>query len=440
MKMMTKPIVAIVGRPNVGKSTLFNRLIGRPTAIVEKVPGTTRDRIFADVEQQGADFTLVDTGGLELKPDSSIAQKVKAQVDAAISEADAIIFVVDVRDGVVSADLEIADKLRRCGKPMVLAVNKVDSQKYQIQVFEFYGLGLGDPIAISAYHGKGIYELLETVTACLPPAGPAQPEPEAMKVAIVGRPNVGKSMLLNAILRMERAIVADVPGTTHDAIDTVFHYNDQPILLIDTGGIRRRGLMVMGIERYSMIRSLRAITRADVALLVTDAAEAVTAQDLHIAGYIKQAFKGLVLVVNKWDLIQEGDTVEWTQQIRQRLKFMLYVAILYTSAKLGWGVDRVLAVAKEVSEGRQKHLSTSSINSVVEKVVAAHKPPRIGTRQLKIFNVAQPQVNPPTFVFQVNDASLLHFSYQRYLENELRQAFGFTGTPLHLVFKNRGRR
>ncbi len=440
MREMSKPIVAIVGRPNVGKSTLFNRLVGKPTAIVAKLPGTTRDRIFADVSDQDTDFTLVDSGGLELRPTSSIAQKVRDQVDVAIGEADMIVFLADVRDGVIPADLEIADILRRCGKPVVLAVNKADSNKQQLQVPEFYQLGLGDPIAISAYHGKGISEFLDKLIACLTPTAPPSVEPEMMKVAIVGRPNVGKSLLLNTILKMERVIVSDIPGTTHDAIDTVFHYNGQPMLLIDTGGIRRRGHIGTGVERYSMIRALRAITRADVALLVTDATEAVTAQDLHIAGYIKQAFKGMELVVNKWDLVQGGDKAQWTQQIQQRLKFMSYVPILYTSAKLEQGVDQVLLVAREVYQERQKCLSTSLVNSVLEKIVAAHKPSRKGTRRLKIFDATQSQTDPPTFVFRVNDAKLLHFSYQRYLENELRQSFGFRGTPLRLIFKSRGGR
>ena len=424
----------------MGKSTLFNRLVGKPTAIVEKLPGTTRDRIFADISHQDTDFTLIDTGGLEIRPTSSIDQKVRDQVDVAIGEADAIVFLVNVRDGVIPPDLEIADILRRCGKPLVLAVNKADSDKQQSQVPEFYRLGISDPIAISAYHGRGVNELLDKLVAYLPSTTPTLDEPEMMKVAIVGRPNVGKSLLLNAILKMERVVVSDTPGTTHDAIDTVLHNNGQSTLLIDTGGIRRRGRIGKGVERYSMIRALRAISRADVALLVTDATEAATAQDLHIAGYIRETFKGMVLVVNKWDLVPEGDKAQWTQQIQQRLKFMPYVPILYTSAKLRQGMDQVLSAAREVYQERQKCIPESSVNSAMGKVVAAHRPPRMGTQQLKIFSATQSQSNPPTFIFRVNDAKLLHFSYRRYLENELRQSFGFSGTPIRLIFKSRGGR
>ncbi|MGA7678130.1 MAG: ribosome biogenesis GTPase Der, partial [Dehalococcoidia bacterium] len=298
-----KQVVAIVGRANVGKSTLFNRLAGESVAIVEDLPGTTRDRVFADVSWEGHEVTLVDTGGLEPKPGSSLAQKVKGQVEVAIAEADAIIFIVDVRDGVIAADCEIADRLRSCDKPVVLVANKADNARLESQIAGFYQLGVGTPLAISAQHGRGINGLLQAVTPLLPEPSIGFVDSDGPKLAIVGRPNVGKSMLLNAIVGEERAIVDQVPGTTRDAVDTVFNYRGQELLLIDTAGIRRRGRASIGIEYYSLIRALRAINRCDVALLVTDATEFITAQDLHIAGYIKQAGKGMVLVINKWDLV-----------------------------------------------------------------------------------------------------------------------------------------
>ncbi len=314
---MSKSIVAIVGRQNVGKSTLLNRMAGKPIAIVEDLPGTTRDRIFADVSWQGIVFTIVDTGGLELRPRSTIAQEVKEQVEIAIVEADTVIFLVDVRNGVTPSDLEIADLLRRSSKPIVLVANKADNAKLETRAVEFYELGLEEPLAISAYHGRGTAELLDKIVALLPAPPPTEAEPEVMKVAIVGRPNVGKSMLLNALLGGERAIVDDVPGTTRDAIDTLFDFDGQSVLLIDTAGIRRRGRLGIGVERYSVLRALRAINRADVVLLMLDATEMVTAQDTHIAGYIQQAVKGIVLVVNKWDLVADKNIKEYNNHIRR---------------------------------------------------------------------------------------------------------------------------
>jgi len=432
-----KPIVAIVGRQNVGKSTLLNRMAGKPIAIVEDLPGTTRDRIFADVSWQGIVFTIVDTGGLELRPRSTIAQEVKGQVEIAIAEADTVIFLVDVRDGVTPSDLEIADLLRRSSKPIVLVANKADNAKLETRAVEFYELGLEEPLAISAYHGRGTAELLDKIVALLPAPPPTEAEPEVMKVAIVGRPNVGKSMLLNALLGGERAIVDDVPGTTRDAIDTLFDFDGQSVLLIDTAGIRRRGRLGIGVERYSVLRALRAINRADVVLLMLDATEMVTAQDTHIAGYIQQAVKGIVLVVNKWDLVADKNIKEYNNHIRRQLKFMSYAAVLYISAKFGQGVDRVMPEVCRVYQERLKRLPTAAVNSVVQQAVAAHNLPRAGAKQLKILYATQAEVNPPTFVFFVNDAELIHFSYRRYLENKLRQSFGFTGTPLRLVFKTR---
>jgi len=435
---VSKSIVAIIGRQNVGKSTLLNRMVGKRLAIVEDLPGTTRDRILANVSWQGTEFAVVDTGGLELKPQSTIAQGVKEQVETAITEADIIIFLVDIRDGIVPSDLEIADMLRQVSKPLILVANKADNAKLETEAVEFYELGLGEPLAISAYHGRGTTELLDRIVSLLPTPTLVEAEPEIMKVAIIGRQNVGKSTLLNALLGEERAIVDDIPGTTRDAIDTIFDFDGQSVLLIDTAGIRRRGRLGVGVERYSVIRALRAIERADIVLLILDATELVTAQDMHIAGYIQQAAKGIVLVVNKWDLVVNKNTTEYNRYIRSQLKFMPYAPVLYISAKLGQGVSKIMPQVCQVYQERLKRLSTTMVNSVVQQAVAAHTLPRIGSKQLKILYATQAEVNPPTFVFFVNDAKLLHFSYQRYLENKLRQSFGFAGTPLRLVFKTRG--
>ncbi|OGN94935.1 MAG: ribosome biogenesis GTPase Der [Chloroflexi bacterium RBG_13_50_10] len=430
-----KPVVAIVGRANVGKSTLFNRLIGESVAIVEDLPGTTRDRVFADVSWQGREVTLVDTGGLELRPGSSLAQKVKGQAETAIAEADVIIFMVDVRDGAITADCEIADLLRSCDKPVVLAVNKADNAKLESQIADFYGLGVGTPLAVSAQHGRGINELLQEVTQLLSEPSISFVDSDKPKLAIVGRPNVGKSMLLNAIVGEERTIVDQTPGTTRDAVDTNFNYRGQELLLIDTAGIRRRGRASIGIEYYSLIRALRAINRCDVALLVTDATEFITAQDIHIAGYIKQAGKGMVLVINKWDLVSELPKEAYVRQIQHRLKFMSHVPVLYVSAKFKRGVDDIIPKALEVWQERQKQLPDTVVDKLIKEAVRGHVRPRKGFKQLEVIRAYQVGINPPSFAFLVNDPALVHFSYQRYLENKLRQTFGFSGTSLRLFFK-----
>jgi len=435
---MAKPIVAIIGRQNVGKSTLLNRLVGRRLAIVADMPGTTRDRIFADISWQGTSFTLVDTGGLELSPQSSVARGVKAQVEAAIAEADLVIFLVDAKDGVVVSDLEIAEMLRSSSKPLIIVANKADNPRLESEAVEFYQLGLGEPLAISAYHRRYTAELLDRVVSLLPTPKVVERGAEIMKLAIVGRPNVGKSTLLNAILGEERAIVDETPGTTHDAVNTALDFEGQNVILIDTAGIRRRGRWGVGVERYSVIRALRAIDEADIALLVLDATELLTAQDKHIAGYIQESVKGVVLIVNKWDLAQSKIVAEYDKHIRRQLRFMSYAPVLYISAKLGQGVDKVMPQAFEVYQERLKRLPTALVNDVVETAVASHALPRKGAKQLKVFYATQAVVNPPTFVFFVNDAKLIHFSYQRYLENKLRQKFGFGGTPLRLIFKTRG--
>jgi GTP-binding protein len=435
---LTRPIVAIVGRPNAGKSTLLNRVVRKPLAITEDIPGTTRDRNTADVTWQGTDFTLVDTGGLEIDPRSPISRGVRAQIETAISEADVIIDIVDVTDGVTPADLEIADMLRRAGKPILLAANKADNDKLETEALEFYELGLGEPLAVSAHHGRGVADLLDKIVSLLPPQAPFEETPDTVKVAIVGRPNVGKSMLLNALVGKMRAIVDDTPGTTRDAVDTLFDFDGQNVLLIDTAGIRRRGRVQAGVERYSVIRSLRAIDRADIALLVLDATEIATSQDTHIAGYIQQAVKGIIIIVNKWDLIENKDIAAWNRLIKSQFKFATYAPIIYTSAKTGQGVDRIMPQVSQIYRERLKRLSTATVNGVIQEAVAAHNRPRSRNKQLKVFYATQAEVNPPTFVLFTNDARLVHFSYRRYLENKLRQAFGFNGTPLRLVFKTRG--
>ena len=435
---MTKPIVAIVGRQNVGKSTLLNRLVGKRIAIVSDMPGTTRDRIVANVSWKESEFVVVDTGGLEPVSGSGIAQEVNQQVRTAIGEADIVVFLVDTKDGVTTVDLEIADLLRSSAKPLLLVANKADNNRLEAEAVEFFNLGLGEPLPVSAYHGRGIFELTDKIASLLPAMPVVEAEPELMKVAIVGRPNVGKSMLLNALLGEPRVIVSDVPGTTRDAIDTQLDFEGQSVLLIDTAGIKRRGRVGVGIAQYSVIRALRAIDRADVVILVLDATELVVAQDVHIAGYIQQAAKGIALVVNKWDLVVNSSKTECSEYIKSKLKFVPYAPVLYTSAKLGQGTDKVITQAQKIYQERLKRIPTAEVNSLVQRAVATHSPPRSGKKQLKMLYATQAEVNPPTFVFFVNDSGLVHFSYRRYLENRLRQSFGFDGTPLRLVFKTRG--
>ena len=439
---MTKPIVAIVGRPNVGKSTLFNRLAGERIAVVEDLPGTTRDRVYADITWGERELTLIDTGGFEPRPDSDLRQKVKHQAEVAIDEADVILFMVDVLDGVTIPDQETAEALMRSRKPIILAVNKADNDQRRQQAFQFHELGIGEPMAISAHHGIGVSDLMDEVCANLPPPEPAAEEPEMLKIAIVGRPNVGKSMLLNAILGQERAIVSEIPGTTRDATDTVFNYGGESMLFIDTAGIRRRGKIEVGIERYSVMRSLNAISRSDVALLVIESAEIMDEQDMHIAGYIHEALKGIVVVVNKWDLAREleVDKTQCASEIKQKVKFFPDAPIVFASAQFGKGIGQVLSAAKRVYQERQKRLPTPLLNEEVNRAIAAHPPPSLWGKQLKLSYVTQPGVNPPTFVFFVNDPRLIHFSYQRYLENSLRKAFGFKGTPLKLIFRRKGKK
>jgi GTP-binding protein len=435
---LSKPIVAIIGRQNVGKSTLLNRLAGKRISIVEDLPGTTRDRVFTDVSWNDKTFTLVDTGGLELGMRTEIDLGVKEQISQAMLEADAIIFMVDVKDGVMPADTEIADLVRRLKKPTLLVANKADNDKLETQAVEFYKLGLGEPFVISAYHGRSTAELIEKIISMLPESTPSLDESDLMKVAIVGKPNVGKSMLLNAILGKERVIVSDVPGTTRDAIDTQLDFMGKHVLLIDTAGIKKRGQIETGIEQYSVIRSMRAIDRCDVALLVLDATEMFSAQDTHIAGYIQQAVKGIVIIVNKWDLVSGENQAIWAENTRKQFKFMAYAPVMFLSAKFGKGVGEVMPQAYQVYQERIKQIPAAELRGVIRDAIASHNLPRKGKMMLSVKSVTQTDINPPTFTFQVNNTKLVHFSYKRFLENKLRESFGFNGTPLRLEFKAGG--
>lgn len=448
-----KPIVAIVGRPNVGKSTLFNRLVGRPIAIVEDLPGTTRDRLYADSEWSGRVFTVVDTGGLDPFSDDDYAARVRAQAKLAIAEADAIILLVDAREGLTATDLDIGGLLRETSKPVILAANKADNPRRRLDSVEFYELGLGEPLAISSLHGTGTGDLLDALVAHFP-AAEEEAEEADLRVAIVGRPNVGKSSLLNALVGEDRVIVSDKPGTTRDAIDTVIEHKGQKVVLIDTAGIRKRGKVEPGIEKYSVLRALRAVDRADVVALLVDASEGVTAQDTHIAGYVAEAMKGLVIAVNKWDLVRaerggvkaaDGKAPgapdyrqEYEAAVRDQFNFVDYAPILFISAKTGQRLPQVIDAALVVKTERQKRIATGPLNAAVQASASRHEPPSERGRKLKILYVTQVGVEPPTFVFFVNDPRLLHFSYQRFLDNELRRQFGFAGTPIKLVFKRRG--
>ena len=442
-----KPIVALVGRPNVGKSTFFNRLIGQRKAIVEDIPGTTRDRLYGDAEWNGRQFTVVDTAGLlfeaddlpEGTPQVEIARHVREQAQIAIAEADAIIFMVDVVEGLTASDADVAEVLRSTYKPVVLAANKADNQGRALDAAEFYALNLGEPIAMSAYHGIGTGDVLDRVAEALPVVEQDEDE-AAVKVAIVGRPNVGKSSLLNRLLGQERSVVSSVPGTTRDAIDTPIDVDGTQVLLIDTAGIRRRGKIEQGLEKYSVLRALRAIERADVALLLIDAEEGITAQDTHVAGMILEQLKGVAILVNKWDLIvKDNETFNaFTRQVREAFKFIPYAPLLFISAKSGQRVDQVLPLALEIAQERQRRVPTSELNALLRDAVYDHPPTSIHKgAHLRLFYATQPQVAPPVFLFFSNNAEQIHWGYERYLENRIREAYGFTGTPIKIVFRSR---
>ena len=438
---MPKPVVAIVGRPNVGKSTLFNRLVGRTVAIVSKQSGTTRDRVMLETNWADHPFILVDTGGLEVFPDTDLWRQVRAQVETAIDDADIIIMVTDVTEGVTGSDIDVADILRVGGKPVILAVNKADTDRKADGAFEFHELGLGDPHPISGYHNLGLDDMMAEVVTHFP-TEPEFPEPDAdIRLAIVGRPNVGKSMLLNALTGENRSIVSDVPGTTRDTIDTLIRYNDLDVLLIDTAGIRRRGKIGTGIEKYSVIRSVRAIDRADVVVLLMDAMEPATMQDTHIAGYILDAYKGVVFVVNKWDLL-EGKGVtkgEVEALLRDRFRFATYAPICFTSALNSTGLEELMDTSLDVYNEWTKGIPRYDLRRTMMSAIAEHPPTGIKGRTLKIYSVSQEEVAPPSFTFFVNRADSIHFSYERFLENRLRRAYDFRGSPLRMRFKGRRR-
>ena len=450
---MAEPIVAIIGRPNVGKSSLFNRILGRRQAIVSEVAGTTRDRLMAAARWDEHRFILVDTGGLESDPEGTIREKVQEQADMAVAAADVIVFVTDVTEGLTPADQAAAERLRRSRKPVILAVNKVDNEAREFAAPEFYQLGLSEPLAISAYHDFGIYHLMDQVVSHFPPPpdpeeeteqGPDEAgmaEPGALKLAIVGRTNVGKSLLLNAILGQERSIVSQVAGTTRDALDTDMTYRGHDIVLIDTAGIRRPGQVRRGIEKYSVIRAVSAVNRSDITLLVTDATELATAQDAHIAGLAWDVCRGLIVVINKWDMVENdgrGARERAMARVQERLHFMPYVPICFTSALEGEGITGLMQTALELWRERLRYVPPRELQYVLADALASHSPPMVKRhrgRRLHIQRLRQVDVNPPTFLFTVDNPELVHFSYQRYLENRLRATFGFDRTHLRLVFK-----
>jgi len=436
---MSKPVVAIVGRPNVGKSTLFNRIIGSMVAIVENTPGVTRDRLYFDVEWLGRKFTIVDTGGIEFKDQSTpLSVKMKQQAEIAIEEADVVLFLVDGKTKITPDDEQIARYLRRTEKPVILVVNKVENfELFQTESFEYLTLGYGEPIPISAVHGKNIGDLLDAVIAKFPEDMTEDYDPDVIKIAVIGRPNVGKSSIVNKLLGEERVIVSDIPGTTRDAIDTPFTYENRNYILIDTAGIRRKKKIAEVTENYSVIRSLRAIDRADVVLMVIDATEGVTDQDKRIVGYAHEAGKGLILIINKWDLIIKDDKTlnKFEKKIREDLAFVDYAPTQFVSAKTGQRINKIMDLVEFVAEQASRRILTNVLNSLLREWVHLNPPPSHKGKRLKIYYATQHSVQPPTFVFFVNDPELVHFSYQRYLENQIRKNFGFEGSPLRLIMR-----
>ena len=447
------PIVAIVGRPNVGKSALFNRIVGGRPALVEDLPGTTRDRIYGEAHWRGRDFTVVDTGGLEPDVPGTYTPLIRQQVEQALDEAEMILFVVDTITGITAAEYEVADLLRRAHKPVLLLANKAENREREEAAVAFFELGLGEPIAISAHHGHGVADVLDMIADTLPHAEAVE-EDSALRIAIVGRPNVGKSSLLNAILGEERVIVSDVPGTTRDAIDTRFDLDGTPLVLVDTAGLRRRGAIEPGVEKHSTLRARRALERAQVALCVIDLSQGFTAQDAHVIGFALDAFRGILIVANKWDLVrgdpESGEMTksrvlsEWTQEqwerrIKWKVKFAPWISVRFISAKEREGIREVLDEAVRIGGERKRHIETGALNQAVRRAVAQKPPPTPAKgKRIKLLYVTQAEVDPPTFVFFLNDASQVHFSYRRYMENVIRRQFGFEGTAVRLVFRGRG--
>jgi GTP-binding protein len=437
---MSKPIVAVVGRPNVGKSTLFNALAGENISIVKDTPGVTRDRIYADVTWLNHNFTLIDTGGIEPDSGDIILSQMREQAQIAIDTADVIMFVVDVRQGLQDADSKVADMLRRSHKPVVLVVNKVDSfEKFQADVYEFYNLGIGEPFPISATEKTGLGDMLDEVVKYFPESAKEEVEDERPRIAIIGKPNVGKSSLINKLAQEDRVIVSNIAGTTRDAIDTAIKYNGQEYVFIDTAGIRRKSKITEEIERFSIIRAVAAVERCDVAIIMIDATEGVTEQDAKIAGIAHDRGKGVIIAVNKWDAIEkDNNTVkEHTQDIRDVLSFMPYAEILFISAKSGQRLHKIFETIDIVIENNSMRVATGVLNEIVAEAVAMQQPPTDKGKRLKIYYITQVSVKPPTFVIFVNDKNLMHFSYTRYLENRIRDTFGFRGTALKFITRER---
>jgi len=436
---MSKPIVAIVGRPNVGKSTLFNQIGKKRVSIVEDIPGVTRDRIYLDAEWLNCEFTMIDTGGIELETTDHILKSMRHQAMLAIEEADVVVFMVDGKTGMTNADIEVAHILRNSKKPVLVAVNKIDSPNRELDVYEFYNLGLGDPIPVSASNALNLGDLLDSIVEAFPKDVAEVKDADEISIAVIGRPNVGKSSLVNALIGQERVIVSDVAGTTRDAIDTHFVKDGMKFILIDTAGMRRKAKIDLPIERYSVMRALRAVDRSDVVLMVLNADEGVTEQDKKIAGYAHDGGKGVVIVVNKWDLIEKDDktSLRFTENLRSELGFLQYAPVLYTSALTKQRVHRVTDLVKYVAEQQAMRIQTSVLNQVIIDATSINPPPSHKGRRLKIFFTTQADIKPPTFIFFVNEPELMHFSYLRFLENKLRESFGFEGTPLKLVVRGR---
>ena len=437
---MARPLVAIVGRPNVGKSTFFNKMSGKRIAIVEDTPGVTRDRVYADCEWLTRKFTLIDTGGIDPQSDDPLLKQMRRQAEIAIETCDVILFFVDGKQGMTADDETVADMLRRAGKPVILVVNKIDNIRMMDGIYDFYALGIGDPIGISSVNLLNLGDLLDMVVSHFPPEEEEEDEDKAISIAVVGKPNVGKSSLVNRILGEDRVMVSDIAGTTRDAIDTRFRDGDDEYVIIDTAGIRRkRAIEYQSLERFSVVRSLAAIDRCDVAILVIDAKEGVSEQDSKIAGYIDEKGKAAVIAVNKWDAMEkETGTVEkYTKEVREKLKFMAYAPVAYISALTGQRVTKLISMAKSVYEQASHRVTTGLLNDILADAQTALQPPASSGRRLRIYYATQQSTKPPTFVMFVNDESLLHFSYERYLENQFRKAFGFEGTPIRFILREK---
>lgn len=439
-KRRTKPIVAVVGRPNVGKSTLFNVLAGENISIVKDTPGITRDRIYADINWLDSTFTLVDTGGIEPDSQDIILSQMREQAEIAIDTADVIIFLVDVRQGLVDADSKVANMLRRSKKPVVLVVNKVDSfEKYMADVYEFYNLGIGDPHPISAANRLGIGDMLDTISEYFNGQDVEAEEDDRIKIAIVGKPNVGKSSIINKVLGENRLIVSDIAGTTRDAVDTEIVFNQKEYILIDTAGLRRKNKIKEELERYMIVRTVSAVERADVVILVIDATEGITEQDAKIAGIAHERGKAIIIAVNKWDAIEKDDKTiyRFSEKVRDTLAFMQYAELIFISAKTGQRLPKLFETIDMVSENHAMRVATGVLNEIMSEAVAMQQPPTDKGKRLRLYYITQVAVKPPTFVIFVNDKELMHFSYTRYIENQIRETFGFIGTPLKFIIRER---